>query len=48
MTPGWPPPKSFPVAVCLSVVLDEEWWHRRFAERDLEVLESRTGPASSR
>ena len=38
--PGWPPEgESFPVRECLSVVLNEEWWHRRFAERDLAVLE---------
>jgi len=26
---------------CLLVVLNEEWQHRQFAERDLTVLESR-------
>ena len=40
--PGWPPPRSFPVRECLLVVLDEEWQHRLYAERDLAVLESRT------
>ena len=40
--PGWPPPRSFPVRECLLVVLSEEWEHRRYAERDLDVLESRT------
>jgi hypothetical protein len=39
--PGWPPPRSYPVRECLLVVLDEEWQHRQFAERDLTVLESR-------
>lgn len=43
--PGWPPPESFPVSKCLLVVLDEEWHHRLFAERDLDALES--GQASS-
>ena len=38
--PGWPPPKSFPVRKCLLVVLNEEWHHRRFAERDLDALEA--------
>jgi hypothetical protein len=39
---GWPPPKeSFPVRECLLTVLNEEWEHRRYAERDLAVLESR-------
>jgi hypothetical protein len=36
--PGWPPPEPFPVRKCLLVVLNEEWHHRQFAERDLDVL----------
>ncbi|HZA74208.1 MAG TPA: hypothetical protein VE476_15025 [Propionibacteriaceae bacterium] len=28
----------FPVAECLTVILSDEWEHRRYAERDLEVL----------
>jgi len=36
---GWPPPVSFPVRKCLLIVLNEEWHHRLFAERDLDVLE---------
>lgn len=36
--PGWPPSESFPVRKCLLVVLNEEWHHRKFAERDLDVL----------
>ncbi|GAA3213310.1 DinB family protein [Dactylosporangium siamense] len=36
--PGWPPPRSFAVRECLSVVLNEEWEHRLYAERDLAVL----------
>jgi hypothetical protein len=39
--PGWPPPRSFPVRECLLVVLNEEWEHRLYAERDLAVLEAR-------
>ncbi len=39
--PGWPPPESFPVRDCLLVVLNEEWQHRTYAERDLAVLEER-------
>ena len=39
--PGWPPPRSYPVRECLQVVLNEEWEHRIFAERDLTVLETR-------
>ena len=38
---GWPPPDSYPVAEALSIVVNEEWHHRRFAERDLAVLEAR-------
>ncbi|HEY6742507.1 MAG TPA: DinB family protein [Lapillicoccus sp.] len=40
--PGWPPPgRSFPVSECLLTVLNEEWHHRLFAERDLDALEAR-------
>src|SRR6478735_4517993 len=39
--PGWPPPESFPVRRCLLIVLNEEYLHRQFAERDLAVLEQR-------
>jgi hypothetical protein len=39
--PGWPPPRSFPVREVLLVVLNEEWEHRLYAERDLDVLASR-------
>jgi hypothetical protein len=41
--PGWPPPRSFPVRECLLTVLNEEWYHRQFAERDLAVLEKAAG-----
>ena len=37
---GWPPPESFEVRECLLVVLNEEWHHRLFAERDLDALEA--------
>ncbi|MEA2508658.1 MAG: hypothetical protein QOG21_740 [Actinomycetota bacterium] len=37
---GWPPPKSFPVRECLLTILNEEWHHRLFAERDLDALET--------
>ena len=40
--PGWPVPASYPVARCLRTVLNEEWEHRLFAERDLAILESRS------
>ncbi|HEY8455351.1 MAG TPA: DinB family protein [Actinopolymorphaceae bacterium] len=38
--PGWPPAESFPVRECLSIVLNEEWCHRLYAERDLAILEA--------
>ena len=37
---GWPPPQSFPVRECLLIVLNEEWHHRLFAERDLDALQA--------
>jgi hypothetical protein len=39
--PGWPRPRSYPVRQCLLVVLNEEWEHRLYAERDLDALEAR-------
>jgi uncharacterized protein YjbI with pentapeptide repeats len=39
--PGWPPPVSFSVRDCLRVVLNEEWEHRRYVERDLDIVASR-------
>lgn len=39
--PGWPQPRSYPVRHCLLVVLNEEWEHRLYAERDLQALEER-------
>jgi hypothetical protein len=40
---GWPPPESFEVRQCLGIVLNEEWLHRQFAQRDLDLLtENRT------
>ena len=41
LTPGYPASESFAVRRCLGAILNEEWEHRRFAERDLAVLESR-------
>jgi hypothetical protein len=35
---GWPPARSFQVRECLLIVLNEEWHHRRYAERDLDAL----------
>ena len=41
LEPGYPEPESFPVRRCLQAILNEEWQHRLYAERDLDVLESR-------
>jgi hypothetical protein len=41
--PGYPESESFPVRRCLGAIVNEEWEHRLFAERDLDVLASR-GP----
>ena len=38
---GWPPADSYPVAEALGIVVNEEWHHRRFAERDLATLGAR-------
>jgi hypothetical protein len=40
--PGWPKPRSYPVRECLLTVLNEEWEHRLYAERDLTALEARS------
>ena len=37
--PGWPQLEGFPVKECLHIVLNEEWEHRLYAERDLSTLE---------
>jgi hypothetical protein len=42
--PGWPESRSYPVRECLLVILNEEWEHRLYAERDLGALRE---PASS-
>jgi hypothetical protein len=38
--PGWPRMENFPVTECLRIVLNEEWQHRLYAERDLDTLET--------
>ena len=40
--PGWPRPRGYPVRECLLCILNEEWEHRLYAERDLDVLGSRS------
>jgi hypothetical protein len=39
--PGYPEPQSYPVRRCLGAVVAEEWQHRLYAERDLDVLTGR-------
>jgi hypothetical protein len=39
--PGWPRSRSYPVRECLLIILNEEWVHRLFAERDLDAVEAR-------
>lgn len=39
--PGWPEPRSYPVQQCLLIILNEEWEHRLYAERDLDALAAR-------
>jgi uncharacterized protein YjbI with pentapeptide repeats len=36
--PGYPEPESFAVRRCLRAVINEEWEHRLYAERDLDIL----------
>jgi hypothetical protein len=38
---GWPSTGEYSVKQCLLIVLNEEWHHRLFAERDLTALENR-------
>jgi DinB family protein len=50
--PGFPEPESFPVPRCLRAILNEEWQHRLYAERDLDALNAnpadRLGPGANR
>ncbi len=39
--PGYPPAGSYSVHRCLRAIVNEEWLHRLYAERDLAVLEQR-------
>jgi hypothetical protein len=36
--PGWHQFEELPFKECLLIVLNEEWEHRRYAERDLAAL----------
>ena len=35
---GYPEPAAYPIRECLQTILIEEWQHRLYAERDLDVL----------
>lgn len=41
LEPGYPESESFPVRRCLGAIVNEEWEHRLYAERDLDALEAR-------
>ncbi|MTD16917.1 DinB family protein [Nakamurella sp. YIM 132087] len=36
--PGFPEPRDYPVGEVLTTILIEEWYHRKYAERDLDIL----------
>jgi hypothetical protein len=36
--PSWPPADAYDVKMCLAILLNEEWQHRLYAERDLKLL----------
>ncbi|TCC46817.1 DinB family protein [Kribbella capetownensis] len=38
--PGWPRPDNYPIREILLLLLNEEWQHHLYAERDLALLES--------
>lgn len=42
--PAWPPGDTYPVSQALLTVLNEEWQHRLYAERDLDVIAARGRP----
>jgi hypothetical protein len=46
--PGYPRAGTYQVRRCTRVLLDEERQHRRYAERDLSILEGGQGRASAR
>jgi uncharacterized protein YjbI with pentapeptide repeats len=43
MEPGYPESESFAVARCLRAVVNEEWQHRLYIERDLDRLVALSG-----
>jgi hypothetical protein len=47
MEPGWPRAEDVPVVMCLRIVLNEEWEHRLYAERDLAALGEERGSSTT-
>ena len=46
---GYPAdPRKYTVRTCLAIVCNEEWLHRQFAERDLDLLRTNPELASTR
>jgi hypothetical protein len=45
--PPWNPQHKVPLLYCFRVVLNDEWWHHRYAIRDLAVLEQRAKPGAT-
>jgi hypothetical protein len=39
LEPGYPESEAYPVRRCLGAVVNDEWLHREYAERDMAVLE---------
>ncbi|MEO6142871.1 MAG: DinB family protein, partial [Dermatophilaceae bacterium] len=42
LEPGYPEPASYAVRRCLQAILNEEWDHRLYAERDFDLLKVRS------
>jgi hypothetical protein len=42
LEPGYPASESYAVRRCVATVVNEEWLHREYAERDLAVLEDKS------
>jgi uncharacterized damage-inducible protein DinB len=45
--PGYPRSESFPIDEVIATILNEEWQHRLYAERDLATLEQRRASEGS-
>jgi hypothetical protein len=46
LAPGYPEPEAYAVTRVLRAILSEEWQHRLYAERDLDVLAARASDPS--